>query len=76
MKNYHYLSNAYVQIQGIDEVEEYNNTIKAMHIMGMNNEDISCKDIKNHLYCFSFSKFIINVKFSNCTNCIRSITNG
>jgi myosin heavy subunit len=43
MKNYHYLSNTYVQIQGIDEVEEYNNTIKAMHIMGMNNEDIICK---------------------------------
>jgi myosin heavy subunit len=52
MKNYHYLSNAYVQIQGIDEVEEYNNTIKAMHIMGMNNEDISCKNIKNIIYLF------------------------
>ena len=44
MKNYHYLSNTYVQIQGIDEVEEYNNTIKAMHIMGMNNEDIICNN--------------------------------
>lgn len=43
MKNYHYLSNPYVTIQGIDEVEEYNNTIKAMHIMGMSNEDIICK---------------------------------
>lgn len=42
MKNYHYLSNPYVTIQGIDEVEEYNNTIKAMHIMGMSNEDIIC----------------------------------
>jgi len=40
MKSYHYLSNTYVQIQGIDEVEEYNNTIKAMHIMGINNDDI------------------------------------
>lgn len=42
MKSYHYLSNTYVTIQGIDEVEEYNNTIKAMHIMGMSNEDIIC----------------------------------
>ena len=40
MKSYHYLSNTYVPIQGVDEVEEYNNTIKSMHIMGMNNEDI------------------------------------
>lgn len=40
MKSYHYLSNTYVPIQGIDEVEEYNNTIKAMHIMGINNDDI------------------------------------
>lgn len=45
MKSYHYLSNTYVTIQGIDEVEEYNNTIKAMHIMGMSNEDIICKHI-------------------------------
>lgn len=43
MKTYHYLSNPYVTIQGIDEVEEYNNTIKAMHIMGMSNDDIICK---------------------------------
>lgn len=42
MKSYGYLSNPYVAIQGIDEVEEYNNTIKAMHIMGMSNEDIIC----------------------------------
>lgn len=42
MKSYGYLSNPYVTIQGIDEVEEYNNTIKAMHIMGMSNEDIIC----------------------------------
>ncbi len=42
MKSYNYLSNTYVPVQGIDEVEEYNNTIKAMHIMGMNNEDIIC----------------------------------
>lgn len=40
MKSYSYLSNTYVPVSGIDEVEEYNNTIKAMHIMGMNNEDI------------------------------------
>jgi len=40
MKSYHYLSNPYVPIQGVDEVEEYNNTIKSMHIMGMNNDDI------------------------------------
>ena len=40
MKSYQYLSNLYVPIQGVDEVEEYNNTIKSMHIMGMNNEDI------------------------------------
>lgn len=40
MKSYTYLSNLYVPIQGVDEVEEYNNTIKSMHIMGMNNEDI------------------------------------
>lgn len=40
MKSYQYLSNPYVPIQGVDEVEEYNNTIKSMHIMGMNNEDI------------------------------------
>lgn len=43
MKTYHYLSNTYVAIQGIEEVEEYNNTIKAMHIMGMSNEDIICR---------------------------------
>ena len=40
LKSYHYLSNPYVPIQGVDEVEEYNNTIKSMHIMGMSNEDI------------------------------------
>ena len=40
MKSYSYLSNTYVPVSGIDEVEEYNNTIKAMHIMGMSNEDI------------------------------------
>ena len=43
MKSYTYLSNTYVSIQGVDEVEEYNNTIKAMHIMGINNDDIICK---------------------------------
>lgn len=53
MKSYHYLSNTYVAIQGIDEVEEYNNTIKAMHIMGMSNEDIICKHfLLNSLYTF------------------------
>lgn len=40
MKTYSYLSNTYVPVSGIDEVEEYNNTIKAMHIMGMSNDDI------------------------------------
>ncbi|CAF0913604.1 unnamed protein product [Brachionus calyciflorus] len=40
LKSYNYLSNPYIPIQGVDEVEEYNNTIKAMHIMGINNEDI------------------------------------
>ena len=45
MKSYHYLSNTYVTIQVNDEVEEYNNTIKAMHIMGINNDDIICNFI-------------------------------
>ena len=38
MKNQHYLLNKYVHLQrGIDDVEEYNKTFKAMNIMGMNN---------------------------------------
>ncbi len=40
MKSYSYLSNTYAPVSGIDEVEEYNNTIKAMHIMGMSNLEI------------------------------------
>jgi myosin protein heavy chain len=40
IKSYNYLSNPYVPIQGIDEVEEYNHTYKAMQIMGMSQEDI------------------------------------
>ena len=46
MKSYTYVSNTYVSIQGVDEVEEYNNTIKAMHIMGINNDDIICNTFK------------------------------
>ncbi len=42
MKTYQYVSNAYTPIQGLDEVEEYQNTIRAMHIMGMSNDDIAC----------------------------------
>ncbi len=43
IKSYNYLSNPYVPIQGVDEVEEYNHTYKAMQIMGMNQDDIHCK---------------------------------
>lgn len=42
MKSYHYLSNSTMTIQNLDEVEEYNHTIKAMHIMGISNDDIIC----------------------------------
>jgi myosin heavy subunit len=42
-KNYNYLSNQYLAINGLDEVEEYNSTIKAMHIMGVSTDDIVCK---------------------------------
>ena len=54
MKNYHYLSNVYVPIQAVDEVEEYNNTITAMHIMGMNNDDIICNS-------FDYQKYAIEM---------------
>lgn len=59
MKTYHYLSNPYVTIQGIDEVEEYNNTIKAMHIMGMSNDDIICKLFHLLILLNSLNKSII-----------------
>jgi len=45
MKNYNFLLNKFVRIQDIDEVEEYNNAIKALHIIGMNQEEIICKFI-------------------------------
>lgn len=56
-KTYHYLSNSYIAIQGLDEVEEYNNTIKAMHIMGMSNDDITCKSKESQLYFHNYYFF-------------------
>jgi myosin heavy subunit len=43
MKSYQYFSNSTMTVQGVDEAEEYNHTIKAMHIMGISNDDIICK---------------------------------
>jgi myosin heavy subunit len=43
IKSYQYLSNSTIKIQGLDEAEKYNHTIKAMHIMGISNGDIICQ---------------------------------
>ena len=65
MKSYQYLSNTYVAIQGSDEVEEYNNTIKAMHIMGINQDDIVCKCSLSSYTDFDFN-FILQFNFHVC----------
>lgn len=57
LKSYHYLSNTYVPIQGVDEVTEYNHTLKAMQIMGMSPDDIHCK-IKYHFHSFLISPHV------------------
>lgn len=42
-----------MQLPGIDEVAEFQATVKAMQIMGMNNDDIQCE-------FFSYSVFVGN----------------
>lgn len=42
-KHYIFLTQGKMTLAGMDEVAEFQATVKAMQIMGMNNEDIQCK---------------------------------
>lgn len=52
-KHYNFLTCGKMQLPGIDEVAEFQATVKAMQIMGMNNDDIQCE-------FFSYSVFVGN----------------
>lgn len=41
IKNYPFLSNGPVPVPGVDDAAEYQSTVKAMNIMGMNNDDFN-----------------------------------
>ncbi len=59
-------------VQGVDEAEEYNHTIKAMHIMGISNDDIICKIyfILILLISLVISLYFIISHSSHCLWCI------
>lgn len=42
-KDYVFLSNGPLPVPGVDDAAEFQATVNAMNIMGMSNEDYSCK---------------------------------
>ncbi|CAN8002558.1 unnamed protein product [Ixodes hexagonus] len=42
VKNYTFLTHGHVPVPGVDDAQEFRNTVKSMSIMGLNQEDLSC----------------------------------
>ncbi|KAK8757570.1 hypothetical protein V5799_004798 [Amblyomma americanum] len=42
VKNYTFLTHGHVPVPGVDDAQEFRNTVKAMTIMGLNQEDLNC----------------------------------
>ena len=47
VKNYTFLTHGAVPVPGVDEAAEFKSTVQAMHIMGLNAEELSgtCFDV-------------------------------
>lgn len=41
-KSYTFLTHGHVPVPGVDDAQEFRNTVKAMTIMGLNQEDLNC----------------------------------
>ncbi|KAG0411031.1 hypothetical protein HPB47_011840, partial [Ixodes persulcatus] len=42
VKNYTFLTHGHVPVPGVDDAQEFRNTVKSMSIMGLNQEDLNC----------------------------------
>ena len=42
-KNYSFLTFGNVSVSGVDDAHEFKATVDAMHIMGMNQDDLQCE---------------------------------
>lgn len=48
-KNYTFLTHGPVPVPGVDDAQEFRNTVKAMSIMGLNQEDLNCEWLRASL---------------------------
>jgi hypothetical protein len=64
--NYHFISQGQVQVAGIDEVQEFQSTMKSMSIMGMSPEELSCESNLPVIHSLSLFFYFLLLLLVSC----------